>query len=684
MAEQISKVIGRLPVYQGDFDSSRFYLEKNRVTLYGSEFESLEDNNNTPPAILDEIHHTIAFNTAKWKIISNGSDAWLAAYKIAENTSDIEELQDAAESAAYLAEEDGEADIADFDPQADTVWNKPQTLSNAQKAQARQNISAASKDSVDNNIVDTGEITYTEVPNSVGKQFDDDGKLVASGYLNRKVAEISSVQECIVDISSGTNRPSICFYDATMNLDTVQGLLKKITLTENFTHNLHVTPPVGAVHMVAAYLQQAGTDYFGLSVKGVSVMNNNAVMQEVYKLTNVCYVSASGSDSNKGTKGSPFLTFQHAIDNGYKNIYAIPGNYGHQKILVEDKNGISIKCLEGNYSHRNSYLENHWRQGRVILDNSVDVDSVELDSTTGLYTFSHTFAETSNWYKVFITEELPVVRTGLRSTSYWAILWEMGESIAEHKKLIPVLSISDCQNTTGSFYYDGTTVYIHPNGQDISKLSFKYLYDESDFITVGISNSKDITIEGFDIYFGTQELIRSDYSIGIIVRNCDLGFSVYSGGEKPVNSDSNVYNCNAFCVCADGFAPAGHGVCNYYNCCGYYNGDDGISHHDGCIGVIDGGMWEHNGKGGVSPAHGSNVNVMNVCSRYNGYGLYLYSDEGRETDAVVLIKNNTFANNRAKDMIFGRYNAIVTGCIYGTKQLDTGAVITEIGNTVLT
>lgn len=140
MAEQVSKIIGRLPVYQGEFDPTRAYLEKNRVTLYGSEFESLEDNNSAPPAILDEVTRTIAFNTAKWKIISNGTDAWLAAYKIAENTSDIEELQDASESAAYLAEDDGEAEIAEFDPQADTVWNKSQVLSNAQKAQARQNI----------------------------------------------------------------------------------------------------------------------------------------------------------------------------------------------------------------------------------------------------------------------------------------------------------------------------------------------------------------------------------------------------------------------------------------------------------------------------------------------------------------------------------------------------------------
>ena len=43
---------------------------------------------------------------------------------------------------AYLGDDDGQATTLDFDPQADTVWNKAQTLSSAQKQQARENIGA--------------------------------------------------------------------------------------------------------------------------------------------------------------------------------------------------------------------------------------------------------------------------------------------------------------------------------------------------------------------------------------------------------------------------------------------------------------------------------------------------------------------------------------------------------------
>ena len=72
-----TKTIGRLPVYLGDYDNTRSYGKKNRVTLYGSEFESKHDNNNTAPATWDGAE-TITFNTTDWQVISNGTDAWIA------------------------------------------------------------------------------------------------------------------------------------------------------------------------------------------------------------------------------------------------------------------------------------------------------------------------------------------------------------------------------------------------------------------------------------------------------------------------------------------------------------------------------------------------------------------------------------------------------------------------------
>lgn len=77
------KIIGRVPVCFGTWYSKvGGWGKKNRVTMYGSEFESLHDGNITPPAVYDDVAHTVAFNTNDWMIISNGTAAWLADAKI--------------------------------------------------------------------------------------------------------------------------------------------------------------------------------------------------------------------------------------------------------------------------------------------------------------------------------------------------------------------------------------------------------------------------------------------------------------------------------------------------------------------------------------------------------------------------------------------------------------------------
>lgn len=85
----VKKWLGRLPVVVGDQwveggKDGNGYLRKNRVILYGSEFESKEDNNMTKPAEYNEEEKTVTFNTEKWRIISNGTDAWLASERIAQ------------------------------------------------------------------------------------------------------------------------------------------------------------------------------------------------------------------------------------------------------------------------------------------------------------------------------------------------------------------------------------------------------------------------------------------------------------------------------------------------------------------------------------------------------------------------------------------------------------------------
>lgn len=74
------KLIGRLPILIGEYDSNKAYNKKQRVTLYGSEFESIVDNNTTAPATLSD--NNLIINTDNWRVVSNGTEAFLAGEKV--------------------------------------------------------------------------------------------------------------------------------------------------------------------------------------------------------------------------------------------------------------------------------------------------------------------------------------------------------------------------------------------------------------------------------------------------------------------------------------------------------------------------------------------------------------------------------------------------------------------------
>lgn len=117
----------------------------------------------------------------------------------------------------------------------------------------------------------------------------------------------------------------------------------------------------------------------------------------------------------------------------------------------------------------------------------------------------------------------------------------------------------------------------------------------------------------------------------------------------------------------DGFNIHGTGTTNFINCSASYCEDDGISHHDACYGLIDGGEYHHCGKGGIaSPTHGAVINVQNVYSHDNGFGIYCSSDY--ELSRVPInITNCACKNNSTIDIyINSNYNVNVWNCKYDT------------------
>lgn len=89
MAE-IQTIIGSLPVCRGEYDAGVSYFRDNQVTMYGSTFQSIADDNvGYPPAEERDDGKVYAINTDKWIIVANALGAYNAGSridKLAENT----------------------------------------------------------------------------------------------------------------------------------------------------------------------------------------------------------------------------------------------------------------------------------------------------------------------------------------------------------------------------------------------------------------------------------------------------------------------------------------------------------------------------------------------------------------------------------------------------------------------
>lgn len=87
MAE-IQTIIGSLPVCRGEYDAEVSYFRDNQVTMYGSTFQSIADDNvGYPPAEERDDGKVYAINTDKWIIVANA----LAAYNAGKHIDDLTE-----------------------------------------------------------------------------------------------------------------------------------------------------------------------------------------------------------------------------------------------------------------------------------------------------------------------------------------------------------------------------------------------------------------------------------------------------------------------------------------------------------------------------------------------------------------------------------------------------------------
>ena len=193
-----------------------------------------------------------------------------------------------------------------------------------------------------------------------------------------------------------------------------------------------------------------------------------------------------------------------------------------------------------------------------------------------------------------------------------------------------------------------------------------------------ITGLKKVILEDLEIYGCTSDGCKLDGCSDVQIVNC----SFHDNGDNGIVLDYTngvIRHSVAYNNTRDGFNMNYYGDTQFFDCSGYNNGDDGISHHQGCTGLIDGGEWYGNTKGGVaSPANGADVNIMNVYSHDNGYGIWGNADSGTEA-RTFHVWNSVLVNNTQYGISSLRNTAVLYNCkIEGNTAGQTSGNVTVL------
>lgn len=349
----------------------------------------------------------------------------------------------------------------------------------------------------------------------------------------------------------------------------------------------------------------------------------------------VVYVSPGGSDENDGTEAAPFKTFAKAIANGAETIYAEPGTYNEPIVSTEKREKLAIM------PKWKSYATGDVEHPPVILDFGKTLElskDAELDLLRQTYPVTD---ENTKIYQVFISKTLEPISTS-RSDGYPVTLWKLGATVADDIKLLPVLSLAECQKTKDSFFFDGASLFV--NSEDDG--SAFVLVDGETLYGINISNVSELCIESVTVKNTHTNSGRFRNINNAVMRKCKFAYCSTGNGASLDYTNGTLYSCEAYRNRNDGFNLHSYGDTAFFGCGGFYNGDDGISHHDGCTGLIMGGLWHHNGKGGVSsPTHGAKVDVHDVVCFENWAGIYALADDPAMAEKTIIINGCALYGN---------------------------------------
>lgn len=380
----------------------------------------------------------------------------------------------------------------------------------------------------------------------------------------------------------------------------------------------YIFPVTGSV-----YIELRKTDNSNITVPVATLDSVVSVESVAGILVSSAYVSTDGNDNNVGTENDPYATISKAVSSGAKYIY-IKGGIYTETIDLSKASG------QVNFINCDPTLE-------VIVkapNNIVITNAVIHTGSIYKATVTVTPAANNKWmYQEGVADENTLISDAERLPQQRGREYRCPETLivkCDASTLSDALS-EMAATTDYKWYLDSDTLYFTaPSEPSTSK---PICYSPGTSLFANIPSRLTINAYGIEAMYHSFNISKT---VGSNIVYCKAS-NVYGAGAFRYDQCNGVTfrSCEASrCVDAnygDGFN--GHGVnsgdiyayqvtASLIDCWSHDNSDDGYSDHERSEIVIDGGLFEYNGKAGVTPSYGSHCVCKNVYSRQNYAGFW--------------------------------------------------------------
>lgn len=374
------------------------------------------------------------------------------------------------------------------------------------------------------------------------------------------------------------------------------------------------------------------------------------------KTSDTFYVGTTGDDDNEGTASKPLRTVNKALELGASQIFLKPGIYNQSIDLSKAKSNV--------------YISNTDSHEKVIFKPKDYILSKEEEKVNN-YTKVYKIALPS--YFAYRNENIFIFQEGVKS----GLITE-DERLPQQRGLQYRLDntiIKRCNSTTlenslqeieGSddykWFYDanGRALYLS-RPQEISEET-PITYSNGYQLLTGITHTSMLELSNIETWYLRFNL----NNIGkAVITDCGAKY-VFGGGAFLWNDATNIKfeRCEAAVAFSstvgDGFnghanktgdAFAKTCIATLIDCWSHDNNDDGYSDHERAEMNIYGGLYEYNGKAGITPSYGSHCVCHDVYSRKNHTGFFYTGDTASDEGGVngqLLCYNCVADNNKGR------------------------------------